>query len=171
MVQPKYDDVSDNPIYSVDSDQPAYLCKEFDCLDCTGDMQVVISGLSASNCNCILSAVPGLYLSVTSISGINGTHTLDRYSNCVWYLDDVGSVRDALFSEDTCDNEVTSVTSSVRIELIYAGGEWTLQVYATTGSPHYNIFDSTNTTDECPSAMVFTDTSECSPATATVTEL
>ena len=174
MVQPKYDDVSDNPIYSVDSDKPAYLCKEieFDCLDCgTNDMQVVLSGFDPADCNCHNDTVDTSW-EITSAT-LNGTHTLASVGNCVWFLGLSSVVTFSYYNSLDCSGTGTPGSATgASITLSYVFGGWNLEIVESAFT--YKIFDGGTASEECPSGLVIDNTggADCpSSGTATVTQL
>ena len=187
MAQPKYDSNTGMPIYSVQTDQPAYLCAEFDCTDCTGDMQVVISSMVATDCACEIYGDNSASWKITDITGLNGTHTLTPDATpCYWSL----TVTDAVewndffpaLDCDPADIVLPAYSASVLMTLWYAGsGVWQLEITSTAlAEGTWTIWDGAGNEAACPDGLVIEDgdsTSMCccagaaSNGTATVTEL
>ena len=172
MAQPKYDSNTGMPVYSVQTDLPAYLCKEFDCLDCgTNDMQVVFSGIDPADCNCEITS-PGQSRKITSTT-LNGTHTLESVGNCTWFLGVSSVVTFTDYdSEDCTGTSAEGTPLGVLITLSYGDSGWSLIV--DTETPTYTVFDGDTISYECPDGLVIANSggSDCpSSGTATVTQL
>ena len=174
MAQPKYDSNTGMPIYSVQTDQPAYLCKEveFDCLDCgTNSMQVVLSGLTPADCNCHNDALDESW-EITNTT-LNGTHTLVSVGNCVWFLGLSSVVTFSYYDSLDCSGTGTPGSATgASITLSYVNGGWDLEIVESAFT--YKIFDGATSSDECPDGLVIDNTggADCPESgTATVTQL